>query len=57
MHLGHPSQALRRLWWWVRGVTDDTYHLPCGRCGHHARIHLLSCGCRRFGKPLAKDMS
>ena len=18
--------------WWVRGVTDDTYHLPCGRC-------------------------
>jgi len=47
----HPYEALKRLWWWIRGVTDETYTVRCGRCGHNGRIHLLGCGCRRFRPP------
>jgi len=49
--LTHPYDAVKRLWWWVRGVTDQTYHARCGRCGHNGRIHLAGGGCRRFVPP------
>jgi hypothetical protein len=51
----HPYDALVRLWWWVRGVTEATYTMCCGRCGHNGRLHLLGCGCRRFVKPAPQE--
>jgi hypothetical protein len=48
MDLAHSSKGLRRLWCWVRGVTDATYATRCGRCGHNGRLHLSGGGCRRF---------
>jgi hypothetical protein len=59
MHPTHASEVITRLWWpwshWLlalRGVTINTYHMRCGRCGHNGRIHLLGCGCRRFVRPV-----
>ena len=51
----YPYEALRRLWWWVRGVTEQTYTMRCGRCGHNGRTHLLGGGCRRFVKPVPQE--
>lgn len=42
---------LRNLWWWARGVTNETYTTRCTRCGYNGRIHLVGCGCRRFVPP------
>ena len=48
IHPAHPYEAMRRLWWWVRGVTADTYHTHCGRCGHNGRVHLLGMSANRL---------
>jgi hypothetical protein len=42
------TRQLRSLWWWVLGVTDETYTVRCGRCGANGRLHLLGGDCRRY---------
>ena len=49
MDPSHLSEALRRLWWWVRGVDRSTDSTLCARCRpwtnpeklEHARILYL----------------
>jgi hypothetical protein len=46
-----PYDALRRLWWWIRGVDRSTYRARCARCGRTGQVHMRGYGCRRFVTP------